>query len=316
MREFCLTEEVIQQFVDGELSEEQAREAASHLAACESCASLLDEVEQQNALLTEAFQPEMSLPVPTTILRERLDAAIAGLSPRESVAAESTSPSRVRNWLASLFGTLSFTPQQSLGFASLVAIIAFASIFAVIYLRRTDEAGPSLVDTKANQPKVEKAQETVAKGGNADGAAPVSAIPSATIPSGSTPVVQKSNYGSTRRRQTLKQPGKKIGEPQSPAGLQPAPSGPRILPGEQGYLEAIASLTTVIDANKDDVLRPALRADYERNLAVADQAIATTRQQAKRNPNDRDAQEFMFTAYQNKIELLSAVADQTRIAAR
>jgi hypothetical protein len=72
----------------------------------------------------------------------------------------------------------------------------------------------------------------------------------------------------------------------------------------------------VVEANKDYVLKPTVRADYERNLAVVDQAIASTRQQAKRNPNDRDAMEFMYTAYQNKIELLSAVADQTRIASR
>ncbi len=88
------------------------------------------------------------------------------------------------------------------------------------------------------------------------------------------------------------------------------------MPGEKGYLEAIASLTNAIEANKDDVLKPTVRADYERNLAVVDQAIATTRQQAKRNPNDRDAAEFMYMAYQNKIDLLSAVADQTRIASR
>jgi hypothetical protein len=98
--------------------------------------------------------------------------------------------------------------------------------------------------------------------------------------------------------------------------ITPPAVAPKLLPGEKSYLEAIASLTTAIETSKDEVFKPTVRADYERNLAVVDQAIATTRQQAKRNPTDRDAVEYMYTAYQNKIELLSAVADQTRIASR
>lgn len=318
MREFCLTEEVIQQFVDGELSEQKAQEAAAHLAACEMCASLLDEVEQQNAFLAEAFAPEMSLPVPTASLRQRLDASIADLSPRRSVAAESTA-SRARNWFSSLFGTFSFTPQQSLGFASLVVMVAFAGIFAAIYLRRADQSTPAVVGNKGPQARVEQSPERSAGDARVDQAAtagPVSATPAAANPAAMTPAVERANYTRPRRPGTLKQPGKKIDDAQSPGLTGTSSSGPRLLPGEESYLEAIASLTTVVEANKDDVLKPALRADYERNLAVADQAIATTRQQAKRNPNDRDAVEFMFTAYQNKIELLSAVADQTRVAAR
>ncbi len=75
-------------------------------------------------------------------------------------------------------------------------------------------------------------------------------------------------------------------------------------------------MTTVIESNKSDVLRPTVLADYERNLAVVDQAIVTTRQQVKRDPSNKEAAEFMYMAYQNKIELLSAVADQTRLASR
>jgi hypothetical protein len=311
MREFCLTEEVIQQFVDGELSPERTEDAAAHLAACDDCAQLLDEVEQGNALLMEAFAPEMSLSVPTLRMRERLDAAIAGLEPQpRALRSEATVSSGLRHWFGSLFGSFSFTPQQAFGFASIAVVVAFAAIFAVIQLRQKQDTPAATAGTQApstvspvSTPVVEKPTPEVAN---------VSATPDVNqgIRTGSRPA------SSNRRLERFGNTVAKRVEPkdvQSPN--QPSPA-PKLLPGEKGYLEAIASLTTAIDTNKDDVLKPAVRADYERNLAVVDQAIASTRQQAKRNPNDRDAAEFMYTAYQNKIELLSAVADQTRVASR
>jgi hypothetical protein len=56
-------------------------------------------------------------------------------------------------------------------------------------------------------------------------------------------------------------------------------------------------------------MRPGLQAEYERNLALVDRAIAETRSAAKSNPNDPDAAEFMFAAYQSKLDLLNQVAD-------
>jgi hypothetical protein len=61
-------------------------------------------------------------------------------------------------------------------------------------------------------------------------------------------------------------------------------------------------------------MTPTLRAEYERNLAVVNQAIMSSRVAARRNPQDTDAKEFLRAAYQNKVELLSAIADQTQLA--
>jgi hypothetical protein len=82
----------------------------------------------------------------------------------------------------------------------------------------------------------------------------------------------------------------------------------RLLPGERSYLQAIARLDTTIKANKKD-MRPSLQVEYERNLAVVDRAIAATRSAAKSNPNDPDAADFMFAAYQSKVDLLNTIAD-------
>lgn len=306
MRETCLTEEVIQRFIDGELSAEQTEAAAAHLAACDRCSTLLGEVEQETSLLMEAFAPEMSLSVPTVRLRERLDAAIAELNPRPNAALASSTPlpSRLRAWFGSLFGANLFRPQHALGFASLAVVLVFAGIFAVIQLRNGREAAtPAETVAKVDQPVAQPSVEKIT---------PRPTVENPVAPA-STPEVVRASYKPEPRRRPVKPATDKAPQPETPAESS---TQPKLLPGERSYLEAIASLSTAIDANKDDVLRPAVRAEYERNLAVVDQAIASTRAQAKRDPNNRDAVEFMYMAYQNKIELLSAVADQTRLASR
>ena len=87
------------------------------------------------------------------------------------------------------------------------------------------------------------------------------------------------------------------------------------LPGEKEYQTAIASLEKTIKLGGDEAIRPALRADYERNLALIDSAITQTRQVAAQNPKDKDAVGFLMAAYQSKVELLTRVADQAQVAA-
>src|SRR4030095_5699483 len=83
----------------------------------------------------------------------------------------------------------------------------------------------------------------------------------------------------------------------------------KLLPGERSYLQTIAKLDSTIKSNSNRPMRPALQAEYERNLALVDRALAATRNAAKKNPSDPDAAEFMFAAYQNKVSLLNTVAE-------
>jgi hypothetical protein len=84
------------------------------------------------------------------------------------------------------------------------------------------------------------------------------------------------------------------------------------LPGEQNYLKAIDSLKVEIEATDETAMKPSLRAEYERNLAIVDQAIDSTRRVARRHPKDPDATSFLYSSYQSKLDLLSAVAEQVR----
>jgi hypothetical protein len=82
----------------------------------------------------------------------------------------------------------------------------------------------------------------------------------------------------------------------------------KLLPGERAYLQTIARLDSTIKANQR-AMRPSLQVEYERNLAVVDRAIAATRSAAKKNPTDPDTTDFMFAAYQSKVDLLNTIAD-------
>ena len=88
----------------------------------------------------------------------------------------------------------------------------------------------------------------------------------------------------------------------------PKPSPVKLLPGERTYLQTIAKLDSTIKSNQK-AMRPGLQVEYERNLAVVDRAIAATRSAAKSNPNDSDAADFMFAAYQSKVDFLNTIAD-------
>jgi hypothetical protein len=124
----------------------------------------------------------------------------------------------------------------------------------------------------------------------------------AASPEHRTPVTMPAKFDKPRRKGGVK------------PSANPAPKE-EVLPGEKDYQTAIASLEKTIKLGGDQSLRPALRAEYERNLALLDSAITQTRQVAARNPKDEDAVGFLMAVYQSKVELLSKVADQAQVSA-
>jgi hypothetical protein len=127
---------------------------------------------------------------------------------------------------------------------------------------------------------------------------------------GIVPVRYSSSTGKSRRTNVS---GGQLRASVKGADALVAESNP--LPGEVSYLKTIASLSSVIEANGEGVLRPSMRTEYERNLALVNHAIEATRRTARRNPKDPDAAEFLYSSYQNKIDLLSTVAEQGQMVA-
>ncbi len=296
MRE-CIEEGILQGYVDDELSPEMAERVVAHLAACATCAEAAIVASGEMSLFTSAFEAENSLEIPTVRLRERLDAAIGEMN-RPAELFERKHGGRLGDWLASFAGLFKVSPQRAVGFASLIAVIAFAAIFAIVRLNRSDSTG--------NSPQIVAGvnkQTTMGVKGSP------SPTPSRAINPSAAP--DEENKNPPKKQTTPKKQIKPILVPE-PEQLPKDELAAKPLPGEQNYLKAIDILAYEIQASGETAMKPSLRAEYERNLAIVNQAIDSTRRVARRNPKDPDASEFLYSSYQSKLDLLSAVAEQVR----
>ncbi len=277
----CLDEATLQSYFDGELSPHLMESATSHLASCVTCAAAARELAEETALLTSALAAEFEVNVPTQALRERIDAAVLG----ERVA----NAGRVEKagLFASLGSVFSFNSQRTLGYASLAVVLAFATIFGIVKFRQS-EVPPQTTNNTDN----------------------VAVVPSSSNDSNRVKVTpdQTQSVVPVSNLHPAAPVGKAPSRQSTPRFVPVANHPVKLLPGERSYLQAIARLDTTIKQNKD-AMRPSLQVEYERNLAVVDRAIAATRNAAKSNPNDPDAADFMFAAYQSKVDLLNTIAD-------
>ena len=277
----CLDEATLQSYFDGELSAQLMERASSHLASCVTCAAMARELAEETALLTSALAPEFEEAVPTHALRERIDAAVLG--ERVANAQRADRP----GLFASFANVFSFKSQRTLGYASLVVVLAFAAILGVVKYKQTGTANfpPTVAEIPQNPnsgPDNSNRNEVASDRGQ-------SVVPG---PSRQAPPV------------AIRNPSPRSAAPK----VIPAKDTVHLLPGERSYLQTIAKLDSTIKDNKES-MRPSLQVEYERNLAVVDRAIAATRNAAKNNPNDPDAADFMFAAYQSKVDLLNTIAD-------
>jgi hypothetical protein len=281
----CLDEGMLQSYFDGELPTSLMESATSHLASCASCAAAARELEEENALLSHAFALEFSDSVPTERLRRRVDAAVAGL---QVVRPTVHQPSAVSSFFASLSNLFPFNPQRALGYAALMVVLAFGVILGLVKLR---SSGPTAPEHIANNPE-QKPNSTVPPNTTQD----VKPDTVAAIPSTSPRSTNTAGPVRIPHRTTIAK------------SIAPKPAPVKLLPGERAYLQTIAKLDSTIKQDENN-MRPTLQAEYQRNLAVVDRAIAASRTAAKKNPNDPDAADFMFAAYQSKVDFLNTIAD-------
>lgn len=284
----CLQEEVLQSYLDGELRGQRMEQVASHLTLCADCTAFARQLEQENNVLAAALAPEFESAVPSERLRQRIDAAIA--SARVEAAAVHTSASGLRAWLSSVSNLFAFTPQRALGYASLMLIVGFGLIMGMMRWQT--------VPTTSTDPVVATATP-------APSPAPTTAPPVNSGPPSSEPNGRKSTVPNERRQRGSAIAARAARQNESRANHV------KLLPGERSYLQTIAQLDSTIKSEKA-TMKPGVQAEYQRNLAFVDRTLAVARTAAKSNPNDPDATEFMFSAYQSKVDLLNTVA-QARV---
>jgi len=76
---------------------------------------------------------------------------------------------------------------------------------------------------------------------------------------------------------------------------------------ERQYDYAIAKLNEAIKIQPP--MRPSLQVEYEYNMALIENAIAASRDAARRNPNDPQVAQVMLGAYQSKVDLMNQIAN-------
>ncbi|HYV11245.1 MAG TPA: hypothetical protein VE980_10135 [Pyrinomonadaceae bacterium] len=280
----CLDEGKLQSYFDGELPIEMMESVTSHLASCVTCAAAARELEEESAFVMSALATEFEASVPTERLRERINEAVLG--DRLAIAPSTQKTSGLAGFFS---GLLNFGTQRTLGYASLAVVLAFAAIVGVVKMRTT--TAPAQVDkTTAQAGNKQQPESNAVAQTSPDRASdeiPELKLPVRETPKGFVPV--------------------RYNKP-APMSTSPKPAQVKLIPGERSYLQAIARLDSTIKSNKKS-MRPALQVEFERNLQVVDRAIAATRSAAKSNPNDPDAADFMFAAYQSKVDLLNTIAD-------
>jgi anti-sigma factor RsiW len=294
----CLDEGTLQSYFDGELSNEPLKDVTLHLASCQTCTAAVREMEAELNLVSTALAPELEAAVPTAHLRQRIDAAIAEMHTQRALRSESSTFS-LRGWLQSLVAPFSIAPQRAFGYAGLVLVLGFAAILGLTQWRNAtpEEVAVSSPPSKANPISTVTPQVT-----------PVAPDTQVT-PVVATAVTQPPAKQATSRKNQNSRPQPSTLNNQVAKKNVDKSDEVKLLPGERSYLQTIAKLDSTIKSNSNRPMRPALQAEYERNLALVDRALAATRNAAKKNPSDPDAAEFMFAAYQNKVSLLNTVAE-------
>ncbi|MDQ1559307.1 MAG: hypothetical protein QOD32_2367 [Pyrinomonadaceae bacterium] len=322
----CLDEGTLQAYLDGELSPDVSNNMAAHLAACAPCAASARAAEQELALFSEAYAPALSaVSVPTEKLRARLDEAIAELNaPQRGFAKTPAVASPLRAFFGSLVASLTtFTPRQATAFASFLVAVALLLVFALMQTpdRPNTPNRPQEI-AQVNQTPVPSVVQSSTARNDASSAVQTPGeedkTPALAASGERRPAFVKAGLNTRAQAATTAREGRdnasEVATNVTTTTAPPATNNEPVLADEKTYLSSIASLTSAIETQGAEGMSPTLRAEYERNLAVVNQAIVSSRVAARRNPQDTDAKEFLRAAYQNKVELLSAVADQTQFA--
>ena len=317
MTKRCLDEAQIQSYLDGELPPEEFARAEAHLAACPACGTAAREAEEELSVFMRAFEADSLLSVPTERLRARVEAAVDGL--RVSESRQAVGPERegwsLRGWLASLAGSLALTPSRAVAFGGLAAALALGVIFAVVQSNVRPEgretARVDLPTATGRTEAVVPAAEEAGAGAQSQETRQGSERVAEDVPARAASKPRTVNASLNRVREPRRAPVREA----RPAAAPEKAAEERLLPGEEKYLQSIAALEKTVKGVSDRVLEPSVRASFERNVEVVNQAIGASRRNALRNPKDKEAAKFLFSAYQSKVELLSAVVEQAQVAA-
>ncbi len=298
MTDKCLDIGTIQAFLDGELDSVKSESVARHVAACDDCAILLAESEEESAFAFSALEQEFNTLVPT----QRLWAKINDSIERER-----------KSFWKPIFAFL--LKPQTAAFASLV----FVAVVSITLLSlKPDESPNNIAQTKQIEKNPSVAVAKITASEPVKNIEPVAAPPTAPVRRDAQPANFEPTKNEIRPVNTSVVRSEKSADDVKPQTFTPQkvnPASGEMIRGEDSYLKTIASLTQTVNAGKDQTLSASSRFQFERDLAVTDDAIAKMKREVQKNPNNEAARQILRASYQNKIDLLNSVADKTELMA-
>jgi hypothetical protein len=282
MKENCFEMGTIQAFLDGELASDLLENTARHLAVCGRCAAQLAAAEEETAFAFSALEHEFNTLVPTQRLWTKIN---------DSIERE-----RKPFWHAV------FVFLKNPAMVTFAAFLIVFGLFAA-YMNSSNNNSTDF----ALVPKTEQKTTT--------------AISNPLSDSGQTTTEQFTKVSPPERKdyrfvnanfETNKQSN-------SPANQndikKPQPAIYEYLPGEESYIKTIATLEKTVDEKKDEALRPSSRVAFEKDLALANDAIKKMQTEVRKNPKNEAAKQVLLDSYQSKVDLLNSVTSKTELMA-
>ena len=283
----CLDMGTIQAFLDGETKPEASLQLANHIGSCTACAERLAVAEEENSFVFSALDREMNTLVPTQRLWSRINESIEVQKANEPIWKQ------VYAFIAMSLASPSLT-------AAAGVLIIFGFVAVMWTLRSSDPvvtyvAPPSILDAPSGGPVARPSNETDSM---------------QTSQNGPT-YVSRSNQPAKELENLVREANRR-NEIRATNAIY-IPKGP--LPGEHSYLKTITDLRETVDGRKDAVFNASGRVAFERDLAVVNDAIKRTQKVVRSNPRNQAARQGLYSAYQDKIDLLNTVAQRDELIA-
>ncbi len=293
MTDKCFDIGTMQAFLDGELAAEMTETVARHVSACDDCARLLAESEEESALAFSLLEGELNTLVPTQRLWTKINDSIA----REK-----------KSFWKPIFARL--LQPQTAAFASLI----FVAVISITLLSLKPDAPVNYVARRTS----ENQQKTIQPTANNQPSPIAQTSPDLPEEKGTETIKYVQNKTEYRTTKTgYAKPEKVLTNAKPPIAKSdaPVPAASGNILGEESYIKTIATLDTTVANRKDEVLSSSARFAFERDLAVTDDAIKQMKREVRKNPNNEAAKQILRASYQNKIDLLNSVADKTELMA-
>ena len=292
MTDKCFDIGTIQAFLDGELASERTETVACHISACDDCAMLLANAEEETAFVFSTLEQEFNTLVPTQRLWTKIN--------------DSIEQERKSFWKPIFVFLLK---PSTTAFASLlfVAVVSITLLSLKPDAPTVDVAQKSESRQTVIQPKAANMPPTFVE--SSEIKSPVKIVaPVASNQNKSERLVVKTSLLKNERTSSQIEPSTKRTD-------YVIPKANETVLGEETYIKTIATLTETVNTRKDETLNSSARFSFERDLAVTNDAIAKMKKEVKRNPNNEAAKDILRASYQNKIDLLNSVADKTELMA-